>query len=542
MSWTDITLGKKIGIGFGMVLFLFAVAGGVSFYGVKKIASDAKKVIAANRLDSVMAQREIDHLNWANKLNSQLVDESATTLQVETDDHKCGFGQWSYGEGRKQAEQQIPALVPLLKEIEAPHHRLHQTAITIGEKFANSDRLAAREEMRQIYVRETMPALHAIRELLHQIRAKALENIMTDEVVLATAKKTQWVLNIIVLFSLALGILMAFFISRGISRALKKITLQIEEGIDQVAVAASQVSSSSQSLAEGTTEQAAGLEETSSSMEEMSSMTRQNAEHAQEANTLMKQAEQITGKANEVVAELTGAMKEISRSSEDTSKIIKTIDEIAFQTNLLALNAAVEAARAGEAGAGFAVVAEEVRNLAMRAAEAARNTAGLIEGTVKKVGHGATLVEKTNIAFTELSNASSKVGKLVAEITAATHEQAQGIDQINRAVAEMDKVVQQNAANAEESAAAASELDGQTEHMKDAVKDLVRLVGKGGGASTTTTLETRPPEKTKTLKKPKIAAIPPPARMMRKNKPVTQVKQERPEDIIPLKDDKFEEF
>jgi methyl-accepting chemotaxis protein len=191
------------------------------------------------------------------------------------------------------------------------------------------------------------------------------------------------------------------------------------------------------------------------------------------------------------------------------------------------------------------VVAEEVRNLAMRAAEAARNTAGLIEGTVKKVGDGASLVEKTNMAFTELSNASSKVGKLVAEITAATHEQAQGIDQINKTVAEMDKIVQQNAANAEESAAAYSELDSQAESMKNVVNDLIRLVEKGGVKSTTTSREIRPREKSKPLGKLKIAAIPPPVRpvrMVRKNRPVTQVKKERPEDIIPLDDEKFEEF
>jgi methyl-accepting chemotaxis protein len=170
-------------------------------------------------------------------------------------------------------------------------------------------------------------------------------------------------------------------------------------------------------------------------------------------------------------------MKEITAASEETSKIIKTIDEIAFQTNLLALNAAVEAARAGEAGAGFAVVAEEVRNLAMRAADAAKNTSGLIEGTVKKIKDGSDLVLKANEAFAEVAVNSSKVGELVGEIAAASQEQAQGIDQINKAVTEMDKVTQQTAANAEESASASEEMNAQAEQMKQISLTLVNIIG-----------------------------------------------------------------
>jgi methyl-accepting chemotaxis protein len=177
---------------------------------------------------------------------------------------------------------------------------------------------------------------------------------------------------------------------------------------------------------------------------------------------------------------LTESMGEITRASEETSKIIKTIDEIAFQTNLLALNAAVEAARAGEAGAGFAVVADEVRNLAMRAADAAKNTANLIEGTVKKVKDGSDLVSKTNEAFQQVAGSSAKAADLVAEITAASNEQAQGIGQVNTAVTELDKVTQQNAANAEESASAAEEMSAQAETMKGMVADLVAIVGSAG--------------------------------------------------------------
>jgi methyl-accepting chemotaxis protein len=206
----------------------------------------------------------------------------------------------------------------------------------------------------------------------------------------------------------------------------------------------------SQSLSEAASQQAASLEETSSSLEEMTSMTKQNAGNATQANDLMAAAQQTIEKANLSMNELTGSMKEIAAGSEETQKIVKTIDEIAFQTNLLALNAAVEAARAGEAGAGFAVVAEEVRNLAMRAAESAKNTSNLIENIVKKIRNGEKLVGTTNEAFKEITGSSTKVVKLIAEIAAASQEQSHGIDQINRAVSEMNGLTQHNASGAEE--------------------------------------------------------------------------------------------
>ena len=282
---------------------------------------------------------------------------------------------------------------------------------------------------------------------------------------------------------MVITIILVLLFARSITKPINEVIAGLNDGADQVASASGQISSAGQSLAEGASEQAASIEETSSSLEEMSSMTKQNADNAAMADTLMKEVNQVVTMANESMGELIGSMKEISQASEETSKIIKTIDEIAFQTNLLALNAAVEAARAGEAGAGFAVVADEVRNLAMRAAQAAKNTAELIEDTVKKVSHGAGIVTRTNDAFGQVTKNASKVGGLVAEISAASKEQAQGIGQINTAVSEMDKVVQQNAANAEESASAGEEMNAQAMQMKGMVDDLVVLVQGGGKAA-----------------------------------------------------------
>jgi methyl-accepting chemotaxis protein len=283
-----------------------------------------------------------------------------------------------------------------------------------------------------------------------------------------------------IILSSILGLLIVIapgiFLTNSITRPLNRIIEGLTDGADQVASASSQVSTASQSLAEGASEQAAGLEETSSSIEEMASMTKQNEDNANQANTLMVDTSRVVDEANHSMTESTQSMNEISTASEETGKIIKTIDEIAFQTNLLALNAAVEAARAGEAGAGFAVVANEVKNLAMRAAEAAKNTANLIEGTVKRIQSGSEIVSKTNEAFGKVATGSKKVGQLVGEISAASQEQAQGIEQVNRAVAEMDKVVQKNAASAEESASASEEMNTQAEQMKDFVGELVMLV------------------------------------------------------------------
>jgi methyl-accepting chemotaxis protein len=743
MYGKKMSVGRRIGLGFSVVLALFAVVAWLGFSGIRGIVNQARTCVGGKHLDGLLAQRELDHLNWANEVNALLTDRNVTRLDVQLDDHQCAFGKWLYGEGHKEAIALVPSLAPLLQEIEAPHRILHESAAAIQAVYAPADpqlpgflarrevdhlvwaakirdvflenkagvdvetdptkcalgqwiygdslkevlernpdleplvrelekehrrlhesaaklreiyrpvhpglmeemrarladhyrwtmkvsaaliqgstkldvekdptkcafgrflisdrsrewmanfpafreameavdkphrelhaaaeameqalaagdqnrafaiytsqalpalaqiaewfgkameaegalverhqqalkvfqdetlralddtaaalgrirskaeeQLKGLEEANRIYAEQTMPALRQVQELLHALRDETARNLLSFDAVLQAAEKTKRHVGLISASAIVVGILLAFLLARGIVSSLKRFASQVEESASQVAAASYQVATSSQHLAEGASEGAAAIEETSSSMEEMASMTRQNADNAAQAAQLMQQTTNVADDAAQSMEELTQSMQEMARAGEETQKIIKTIDEIAFQTNLLALNAAVEAARAGEAGAGFAVVADEVRNLAMRAAQSAKDTAALIEGTVSRIRSGSQRVETTSEAFHRMIGSAKKVAELIAEISAATHQQSQGIDQVNRGIAELDKVTQANAANAEESASAAEEMSAQAAQLQCLVEELVALVG-GSSSRTASAGEKEPVE------------------------------------------------
>jgi methyl-accepting chemotaxis protein len=280
-----------------------------------------------------------------------------------------------------------------------------------------------------------------------------------------------------VIFAL-LAVVLVTFNSVRVRRALGELADTLGQVSEALVGYGATVSSASQSLAEGASTQAASIEETSASLEEMSGMTNRNAENSHKANELTSQARQAADKGATDMAAMAVAMQDIKVSSDDIAKIIKTIDEIAFQTNILALNAAVEAARAGEAGMGFAVVADEVRNLAQRSAQAAKETAVKIETAISKTSQGVGISSKVAANLAEIVSKARQVDELVAEVATASKEQTEGIKQINSAVGQMDHVTQANAASAEESAAAAEELNSQAHVMKQAVAELLRLVGQ----------------------------------------------------------------
>ncbi len=731
----NLTVGKKIALGFALVIVLLVVVGTLSFTGITGMGGNAKDVITKNELVANLIGKEVDHLNWANAISELLTNDEVTELSVETDDHKCAFGLWLYSDAREQAEKDIPEIAPILKEIESYHYDLHASAIEIGKHFEQADatlpgilagrqvdhlhwadairdcfltncegikveidpaqcalgkwlitapakaayengtaefkqawdkmvvshgtlhrsakdiadeyaqvhkglevlllgrllehkdwaeevskaiiegrsdlgvqtdhtkcaygefivsrqctdymrgfpalreqieaskvphqqlhesaieisralakgaegkaeaekvfqdktlpalakvgecfdnaivaeraleqshaaakeifdttttpllqetlgqlnamitsaeqQMAGMAKANQVYITKTKPNLQKTQQLLEAACHKISTIVTTvNEQMLSKANTTKLSVSIVSLTAVVVGVVLAFFIVRGIISALKIVINSLTDGSEQVSSASGQVSSASQSLAEGATEQAAGLEETSSSLEEMSSMTKQNADNAQQANTLASETRKAADTGSEAMKRMSVAINDIQKSSDETAKIIKVIDEIAFQTNLLALNAAVEAARAGEAGKGFAVVAEEVRNLAMRSAEAAKNTSAMIEESVKNSKNGVDIAAEVGKILEEVVGSVGKTTDLVGEIAAASQEQAQGIDQFNTAMAQMDKVTQQNAANAEESASAAEELNAQAESMNQIVDELIVMVEGSDG-------------------------------------------------------------
>lgn len=277
----------------------------------------------------------------------------------------------------------------------------------------------------------------------------------------------------------ALSLVVAVLITRSIAKILQRTANELRAGADQTTAAAGQVAGTSQNLADGASEQAAALQESSASLEELSAMTRRNSDHTQQATGLTKETRAAADKSTQEMQAMASAMGAIKQSSDETAKIIKTIDAIAFQTNLLALNAAVEAARAGEAGAGFAVVADEVRSLAQRCAHAAKETTAKIEDSVQRTAQGVEVCAAVGQTLREINAKVRAVDELMTEVAAASREQSHGISQINTAVNQMDQVTQTNAAQAQESAAAAEELNAQSESLRTTVAGLLQLVAAG---------------------------------------------------------------
>jgi len=316
--------------------------------------------------------------------------------------------------------------------------------------------------------------LEAAQELAASVREEALQVASETEADVAGS-------GMIVLLAIGVTILLGIGVSVSITsvtgRQLRVVIGGISDISGQMESFSKQVSSASQQLLDGASGQATSLEEAAASLEEISIMTSQNSYSASEADNMMTETARAVDQAQKAIISLTKAMQEISQASDQMAKIIKTIDDVAFQTNLLALNAAVEAARAGEAGAGFAVVAAEIRNVAMRAADTAKSTAILIRDTAQKIASGSELASRTHLAFHELASRSKKVEDLITEIAASSQDQTQGIGQISKSVAAMDKATQINSTSAEETASVSKELNSQAKSINDMANQLMALIG-----------------------------------------------------------------
>jgi methyl-accepting chemotaxis protein len=473
---------KKLILSFLVMSCIVLAVGLAGYYGIHTLNSQLDKVTEISHVEERLLQTEIDHLKWTLSSSSFLYDDNIQSVGVELNPRQCAFGKWFYSDKRENAEQVVPGLANLFQRIEGPHQELHQSAKKLNTLIQNNQREQAKTYFNNVITGE----LEQIQGILEQAIQTTNQQLRTVE---ANARSTASWMNRFIWLAIGIGVLIAiaigYFFSRRVKKQITRIIDSLTESSKQVTSASNQLSSSSQKLAEGSSEQASSLEETSSSLEEMSSQTKQNADNAGQADSAVQETAQQVSSGTESVQRMSQAVEDIKNATSETSRIIKTIDDIAFQTNLLALNAAVEAARAGEAGKGFAVVAEEVRNLAQRSSEAAQETSELIEKSQTSANHGAQVAEEVASNLERIKEGTEQVKTLIGEISAASKEQSQGIEQVNNAVSEMDKVVQQNASDAEESASAAEELDSQAAELDRIVSHLTAFVhGENGHAAT----------------------------------------------------------
>jgi len=481
------TIGKRVMIGIAILTLMVAAVGGLGFVGLKNTITQAQDITGQIKSHGHFLAESINLARSVQLDFKKQVQEWKDTLLRGNDSAQFKKYSDQFAERETTVDQDLTALQKLFAGAGVDTKLVDQSLVEhqkLGARYREALKSYDSAKPDSCFVVDKLvvgmdrPATDAIDAIVQQVQQFESDTTKASE---EHFRQQTAQIHLFVLVGLIVGILFAvgfgWALIRSLTRQLSRLAENLGSNSRQVAAAANQVSTSSQSLAEGSSEQAASIEETSASLEELSSMTKRNADNSQKANALSKQTRAAADKGVTDMREMNAAMAAIKASSDDIAKIIRTIDEIAFQTNILALNAAVEAARAGEAGMGFAVVAEEVRNLAQRSAQAAKETAAKIEGAIHNTGEGVNLSGKVAGALNDIVAKARQVDELAAEVAGASQEQTSGITQINTAVGQMDKVTQSNAASAEESAAAAEELNAQAEIMKQSVAELLRLVG-----------------------------------------------------------------
>ncbi len=480
---SQMTIGKKIYLSFaaatGIALIVavvaFSIIGNLGQTAVNLVNQNARRQFLAGQMEfgvekllaserAIVVRAFLKDLPAVEQYNREFLETSAAVTK-QIDEFRPLI---ATEEGRRA----VQSLTSTLESVGLVHQEVYKLAASGNAETSGS---AIKERMVPLMDQAGQNA-HTLLLLQSDLMAKVTSSTQNE-----VSSGRRLVVGMMVL-SLVIGFVIVVIV-RKINASLQHAAHELRDSAGQVASAASQVASSSQSLAQGSSEQAASLEETSASSKEINSMAGKNSENSRGAADLMTQSQQKLVEANQSLDQSVIAMGEINTQSDRISKIIKVIDEIAFQTNILALNAAVEAARAGEAGMGFAVVADEVRNLAQRCAQAAKDTAALIDESIAKSNNGKLKVDQVATVIRAMTEEAAKAKTLVDEVNLGSQEQVRGIEQIGKALTQMEQVTQRNAANSEESAAAAEELTAQSEALKDIVERLAAMVGGSGAVN-----------------------------------------------------------
>ncbi len=509
MVWNNISLRAKLFLGFGIVILLLIAIGIIAYNGVGKVTQNAKKIIMGNQIDRMLTQKEVDHLNWINKVNDLWISPNASRIDVETDDHKCGFGQWLYGEGRKQLETIYPDLKAQVKEIEAPHHHLHRSVIEINQHMVdNIDRAAGLSAASTIFRKKTVPALAQVQELLHAIRQSAKKNIISDQAMLQAAGGTRRYVIIITAIAVVAGLVLSMLISFSLTQSTARLVafaeqlsqgdlthtlpMQQKDEIGQLAQSMNHLVTNLGNMLREVNNGVTTLNASSNELSAISEQMNQGAEQtSDQANTVAKAAEEMSANMSSVAAaseqaatnvdmvaaaaeEMSSTINEIAQNSEkgrvitgeavtltqdasvkvdklgadaqDISKVTEVITEISEQTNLLALNATIEAARAGEAGKGFAVVANEIKELAKQTAQATQEIKTKIVGIQTSTGDSVGQIKNVSQVISQVNDIVATIATAVEEQSTATREIAENVNQASLGIQEVNTNVAQSSA------------------------------------------------------------------------------------------------
>ena len=579
MSADNLTIRTRLIIGFGALMALILVISATALLKSNSLFSEFRfvvsdqypKIMDVNAIEAAIEANEVATSKLLAYRNPELRKAQLAGI-AETRKTISGLFQ--------ELEKSIQsaggkAVLERTREPRAQYLALQDKFLELLDKGQTEEAVAVLEK-------EMPPKLAPYKEAvlgLHKFQSDMMDRSV--ETATAELRSMQWIVMAAALVALALGLLMAWWIIRSITAPIRKavevadavaagdltqridaqgqsetalllqalqrmqdglaqVVSRVRTGSESVATASQQIAQGNHDLSARTESQASALEQTAASMEQLNSTVRQNADNAGQANQLAQSASTVAVQGGEVVADVVRTMKEINDSSTKIADIIGVIDSIAFQTNILALNAAVEAARAGEQGRGFAVVAGEVRTLAGRSAEAAREIKQLINASVERVEAGTALVDRAGQTMTEVVQSIQRVTDIMGEISAASHEQSQGVSQVGEAVTQMDQVTQQNAALVEEMAAAAASLNTQANDLVAAVATFQL------GGQTTRAMAAPPPRAAAPVAKPRAplpastapkAALAKPAPPARRPAPAPQLAAGKPGN-----DDDWESF